>query len=196
VSIALRSAVFGLAVTLPQAGFACAQLSQNVWMCARGTPWETATWDQFGDGATILMQDFIFDFNEDFPGQESADDLTTLEEQYTFFAAFHKDNYDDHTLLPQVIRVDTLETDHASAYRVVQRSTSLWDGHKYLETAIIAQVGTHRILLNFEGPDDMPLSVMDAETENVLSFLRDTCADPVSCAEDYEWPPTAPLKEE
>jgi hypothetical protein len=37
---------------------------------------------------------------------------------------------------------------------------------------------------------------MQTEADNMLSFLRDTCADPVSCAEDYEWPPEAPLKED
>lgn len=194
-TLALRSAAVGLALLTPQIATACAQLSQNVWMCARDTPWETATWDQFGDGATILMQDFVFDFSEDFPGVELTDDLTTLEEQYTFFAAFQQDNYEDDDPLPEVIRVDTIETDHATAHRVLQRAVSLWDGHPYLETAMIAQVGTHRIWLNFEGPEDMPLAVMDTETEKVLSLLRDTCADPVSCAEDYEWPPTAPLKE-
>lgn len=187
--------LFVAALMIPQMASACGQLSAHVWMCARGTVWETATWEQHGDGATIRMQDFTLNFSEQFPGTERANSETTIEELYGYYSEFLKDNYDDDSLLPQVIRSGWLKTDHARAKQVLQRGTSLWDGHRYLETSMLAEVGTYRILLELQAPEDMAVPVMDAAAADVLSFLRADCADPVSCADDYEWPPAAPLKE-
>lgn len=193
-SMLLRTTAFAAAMAVPQMASACAQLSENIWMCARGNAWETATWDQFGDGSAMLLRDLVFNFNEDFPGQELTDESTTLEEQYVFLAAWQQDIYDDDFPAPQVLRTDLVEKEHVIAHRVLQRGS--WEGQPYLETLMIAQVGRHRILLQLEGPGDMPISQMDAEANNILSYLRNTCADPVSCAEDYEWPPAAPVKEQ
>lgn len=190
----LRLGLLVAALGFPQAVLACGQLSAHVWMCARGTAWETATWEQHGDGATIRMQEFTLDFSETFPGTERADDETTIEALYGFYTAFLKDNRDDDTLVPQVIRSGWAENDHLRAKQVLQRGISAWDGTPYLETAMLAQVGEHRILLELKGPADMEETRMDAAAADVLSFLRPTCADPVSCADDYEWPPAAPLK--
>lgn len=181
-------------LTAPQSALACAQLTQHIWMCARDTPWETATWDQFGDGATLLMQQYILNFTEDFPGSDLRDDLTTLEEQYTTYDAFQQDIYDEDYPAPTVIRTDAVTLDITAAHRVVQRG--IWMGTPYIEAATLAEVGAHRILLQLQAPDETPLADLDRQTEAVLSFLHDTCADPVSCADDYEWPPAAPLSEQ
>ena len=189
-------ALTAAALCLPQTAAACGQLSENVWMCARDTAWETATWEQNGDSATIRMQAFALSFAEVFPGTERADETTSNEELHGYYSAFLKDNYDDDSLLPQVIQADSIELADATAHRVLQLNTSLWDGHKYLEASMIAQVGTHQILLELQGPEDMAVPMMAAEAKTVLSYLRTHCADPISCADDYDWPPTAPLKEE
>lgn len=191
----LRLGLFVAALSMPQMALACGQLSAHVWMCARGTVWETATWEQHGDGATIRMQEFTFDFSEQFPGTERANSETTIEELYGYYAEFLKDNYDDDALRPEVIRSGWAETEHLRAKQVLQRGISPWNGLPFLETAMLAQVGEHKILLELKGPADMDLPKMDAAAAEVLSFLRSSCADPVSCADDYEWPPEAPLKE-
>jgi hypothetical protein len=191
----LRAALVVGAFSAPQAATACADLSQHVWMCARDTVWETATWEQNGDGATIRMQDFTFNFSEQFPGKEKADENTTLQDVYGFYSDFLKENRGDDTYAPKVIRTTLVGNENVTALQVLQRGVALWDDKPYLETSMLAQVGTHRILLELRGPQDMPLDTMDAAAADILSFLRDSCADPVSCAEDYEWPPTAPLKD-
>ena len=52
---------------LPQAAAACAQLSAQVWMCDRGTPWEEATWDTVGDGSTRYLGEVILNFTQEWP---------------------------------------------------------------------------------------------------------------------------------
>ena len=63
---------------LPQAAAACAQLSAQVWMCDRGTPWEEATWDTVGDGSTRYLGEVILNFTQEWPGYDIADGTSTL----------------------------------------------------------------------------------------------------------------------
>lgn len=184
------------ALSLPTAASACGQISQNIWMCARDTGWETATWEQHGDSATVRMYDMNLTFDTQFPGSERGDAATSLDTLHGYFTEFVAENYDDDALMPRVIRTQFVDGENVAATQVMQYGTSLWDGHEYLETEMLAQVGGHRILLSLKGPKDMDHKRMQTEADNMLSFLRDTCADPVSCAEDYEWPPEAPLKED
>lgn len=176
----------GAALALPQMVAACAQLSEAVWMCDRGTAWEAAQWDQFGDGATRLLGDFVLDFNDQWPGHDITDAAATLEEQYATYAEW---TAADVAVQPDVLHIDTLESPYAKALRHIQRD--VWEGEPYLQTVMLAQVGRARIMLWLQGPDGMPVEQMDAASSEIVSMLRDSCADAISCAEDYMPPQTA-----
>ena len=53
------------AMGLARPAEACHQLSANVWMCASGSDWRAAEWDPYGDGASLLLNDYVLSFTED-----------------------------------------------------------------------------------------------------------------------------------
>jgi hypothetical protein len=139
-----------------------------------------------------LLDEFVFDFYEEFPGSELTDDLTTIQEQYVTYDAFVRDGYLDGETLPDVLRTDAVKTDHANAHRVLQRRK--WQDRDYLQTVMLTQVGAARIMLLLEAPNETPLAEMDVAADVIMASLRDSCADPVSCADDYKWPAVVPPK--
>ncbi|QFT60007.1 hypothetical protein FIU94_14340 [Sulfitobacter sp. THAF37] len=186
---ALAWALGAALLSLPQTAAACAQLSQDVWMCARGSAWETATWDQYGDGATLLLDDYVLDFTQDWPGSEITDGISTLEELFTTYAAWAAAEAEAPSNL---LQSDKLDLPHATVVRQIQRD--LWEGEPYLQAVMLAQVSDARIMLWLQAPNETPVEDLDLVSREVVTQLRDSCADPVSCAEDYE-PPQAASKE-
>ncbi|APE43457.1 hypothetical protein BOO69_08535 [Sulfitobacter alexandrii] len=184
--LAVAGAVGMALLGLPQAAVACAQLSQDVWMCDRGTPWETATWDQYGDGATLLLDDYVLDFTQEWPGHEITDGVSTLEE---LFATYNAWAAAEAEAPANLLQSDRMNLPHATVVRHIQRD--LWEGEPYLQAVMLAQVSDARIMLWLQAPNETPVEDLDLASREVASLLRDDCADPVSCAEDYEPPETA-----
>ncbi|MDD9722703.1 hypothetical protein PVW51_18515 [Sulfitobacter sp. PR48] len=190
--ISLRTIAWALGtalVALPQAAAACAQLSQDIWMCDRGTPWEAAVWDQYGDGATLLLDNYVLDFTQEWPGHEITDNLATLEEVYTTYAEWVAA---DAEVPSEVLIADKLTLPDATVLRHLQRD--VWEGEPYLQAVMLSQVGAARIMLWLQAPNETSVEQLDAASRDLVALLRDNCADAVSCAEDYA-PPQAASKE-
>lgn len=181
----IAALTLGAAMAQPQASYACAQLSANVWMCDRGTPWETATWDVIGDGSTRYLGEVIFNFTEEWPGHEITDPAATLEEQYTTYAEWIAG---DGGPAPDVRQIDQIKTPQGETFRHLQYDEI--EGARTMSAVMLSQVGDARIMLYLDTADSMPLAEMDKLSYDVAMMLRDTCADEVSCAEGYTPPET------
>lgn len=171
--------------SLPHIGSACAQLSPNVWMCDRGTAWESAEWDGAGDGNARYLGDLTFNFTEDFPGVEINAGDATLEEQYTTYSEWVAA---DGMAPVEVLQTDTIQTEHATALRHLQRDRI--EDQDTMSAVMLAQVSDARIMLYLDAPATTTLAEIDALSRDVVDLLRADCADPVSCAEDYTPPRT------
>ena len=172
-----------LAVALPHAASACAQLSEHVWMCDRGTPWELAEWDAAGDGATRILGDVVLNFTEEWPGFEISDDLATLEERYATYVAWVAA---DGMSPLQVLQSDNVDFPSGNAFRTIQRDEI--EGEEFLSAVMLAQVGAARIMLYLDAPENTELAEMDSLSRGVLTLLQDSCADEISCADNYQLP--------
>ena len=162
---------------LPQAAAACAQLSAQVWMCDRGTPWEEATWDTVGDGSTRYLGEVILNFTQEWPGYDIADGTSTLEEQYETYSAWIAA---DGGPAPEVLKVDRIDTPMGTTLRHLQYDEI--EGDRTLSAVMLSDVGSARIMLYLDTTDTMPLDEMDKMSFEVAMMLRDTCADEISCA--------------
>lgn len=165
--------------TLPHLAAACTNLSETVWLCDRESAWEAAEWDPYGDGTTLLLDDFALDFSQDYPGADILDATTTLEEQMTTYVA-----YQEAETAPELLRdEEEIETPYANA-RLRHQKLALEDV-VYQQTVVLAEVGRSRVMLWLSAPEDTPPENMDTAAAEIVSMLRDSCADPVSCAEGY-----------
>ena len=170
------AATMAVGLSVAQGAAACHQLSANVWMCAKGTSWEAAEWDPYGDGATLLLDDFILNFTEDFPGAEIRDDLTSLEEQFVTYAELAA--ADGNPPL-EVHRQETFAIPAGTAFRSLQR-----DRYDDIETAsavMLAEVDVARIMIWLDGPANMDWTDVDSASLTVLETLRNVCGDPEDC---------------
>jgi hypothetical protein len=174
------------ALALPQAAAACAQLSQHVWLCDRGTPWEMAEWDQYGDGSTLYLDDLRLNFTEEWPGHRIGENDATLEEQYVTYAEWMKaeDNAPE-----EVFATDRLDLPEARVLRYLQRDRIAGEPAT-MSAVMLAEVAAARIMLWLDAPETTPMAEIDTLSRDLAAMLRGTCADAVSCAEDYE-PPAA-----
>ncbi|MGB3244658.1 MAG: hypothetical protein WBB25_08995 [Sulfitobacter sp.] len=171
---------FILAATLPQMSAACAQLSENVWLCDRGSQWEAAEWDTASDGSTLINGALVLNFTEHWPGFEITDDLSTLQEQFTTYSEWIAA---DGEAPLEVYQTDLLDIESGEALRSIERNQI--DGSETLSAIMLVQVSASRIMIFLDGPVGMDVREMDAASREVLSLLKDNCADPVSCAADY-----------
>lgn len=184
----LRAFSLGIALAwaLPSAAAACAQLSENVWMCDRSTAWETAEWDAAGDGSARFLGDLTLTFTEEWPGFEIGDDVTTLEERYATYAEWVAG---DGQMPLEQLQNDRVTVGDATSVRSIQRDEI--EGNAYMSVVMMTQVGASRIMLYLDAPDSTPITEMDTMSRDILALLRDTCADEISCAADYERPAAA-----
>ena len=174
------------AIALPHAVAACAQLSENVWMCDRDTAWEVAAWDAAGDGSTLILGDLALSFTEEWPGFEIGDGLATLEERYATYAEWIAADGDAPL---EVFQNDRLTFASGSAVRSIQKDTL--EGDTFLSAVMLAEVGASRIMLYLDAPETTDIANMDTLSRSVLALLHDSCADPISCADDYQRPDPA-----
>lgn len=181
----LAASALALGLALPQAGLACAQLSEHVWMCDRGTPWETAQWDAAGDGSARILGDVVLSFTEQWPGHEIGDDLATLQERFVTYEEWMRG--DDLAPL-EVHAQQVFDIPAGQVFRSLQRDAV--DGAELVSAVMLAQVGEARIMLFMDTPADTAWPALDTMSRAALDLLRPACADEVSCAEDYE-PPLA-----
>ncbi len=173
----LSGIVMAAAMVLPVQVLACHQLSQNVWMCAGDTPWEQAEWDPYGDGATLLLDDYALSFTEDFPGAEIRDVLTTLEEQFVTYAELTEA---DGNAPLEVNRQELITLDGVQAYRSLQRDK--YDDSQTTSAVMLADVKAARIMLYLDGPPTLAWDRIDTASRDVLALLRASCADVATCA--------------
>ncbi|KIN61079.1 hypothetical protein Z945_2064 [Sulfitobacter noctilucae] len=161
---------------LPQAALACHQLSQAVWMCAAGTPWAAVRWDTAGDGTTMILNDYVLSFSENFPGAEIRDDLTTLQEQFVTYAELME--ADDAAPI-EVTRQEIVEFTAGEAFRSLQLDR--YDDIDTVSAVMLAEVGTARIMLYLDGPQTLDWPEIDSASRGVLDLLRESCADAQTC---------------
>lgn len=176
-SLRALAVMMGVALTLPVQALACHQLSVNVWMCASGTAWQEAKWDPYGDGATLLLDDFALSFTEDFPGAGIRDVLTTLEEQYITYAEL---TAADGNAPLEVHRQEVVQFETGSAFRSLQRDK--YDDSQTTSAVMLADVRAARIMLYLDGPATLEWNMIDAASRGVLDLLRASCADVATCA--------------
>lgn len=183
----MRCAIATLAIcaatTVPQVAAACAQLAPEVWMCDRGTVWEAAEWDVFGDGSTRYTPDFILNFTQEWPGFQITDDIATLEEQFATYVEWIA--ADGHPP-PEVLQVDKIVTPRGLTLRHLQYDEI--EGDRTMSAVMLSEVGASRIMLYLDAADDTPIEQMDKMSFDVAMMLRDSCADEVSCAQENEPP--------
>ncbi len=184
----LRALTIGgiVALALPHTVAACSQLSAHIWMCDRDTPWEVAGWDAAGDGSTRILGDMVLNFTEEWPGYEIADDLATLEERYATYSEWIA--ADGNTPL-EVFQSDRVNFAGGTAVRALQRDAL--DGDELMSAVMLAEVGASRIMLYLDTPSDTALADVDSQSRSILEMLNDTCADAISCADDYQRPGAA-----
>lgn len=168
---------FGMAMGLPHMASACHQLSAHVWMCAGGTPWALAEWDPYGDGATLLLDDYVLNFTEDWPGAEIRDDLTTLQEQFVTYSELVE--VDGNAPL-EIKAQDVLDIPAGKAFRSLQRDR--YDEVETISAVMLAQVSEARIMLWLDGPLSTEWETIDSNSYAVLDLLRDACVDAQTCA--------------
>jgi len=166
-----------LALSLPEMAQACHQLSENVWMCAHGTAWHTAEWDPYGDGATLLLDDYALSFTEDFPGADIKDDLSTLQEQFVTYSELVTA---DGTPPIEVYTQEVLEIATGQSFRSLQRDR--YDDIETVSAVMLAEVRDARIMLYLDGPRTLDWASIDDVSRDVLALLRGECADKASCA--------------
>jgi len=169
--------VMATALALPQTASACHQLSENIWMCAGDTAWSDAKWDPYGDGATLLLDDYILNFTEDWPGSEIKDELTTLQEQFVTYSELVEA---DGNAPLAVKQQDVLELPAGKAFRSLQRDR--YDDVETVSAVMLAEVADARIMLWLDGPRNLEWDSIDAESYAVLTMLREACVDETTCA--------------
>lgn len=174
---------FAVAFALPHTAVACAQLSENIWMCDRGTAWEAADWDAAGDGSARFLDDLTLTFTEEWPGFEIGDDLTTLEERYATYAEWM---VGDGQIPLEELQFDRVTVGGTTSVRSIQRDEI--EGNAFMSVVMLAEVGASRIMLFLDAPDNTPSGDMDTMSRDILALLNDNCADEISCADDYERP--------
>ena len=179
-------AAFALAALLPQTAAACAQLSAHVWLCDRGSAWESAEWDPASDGATLILDDLVLNFTEEWPGFEITDEQSTLQEQ---FATYSEWIATDGEAPLEVYQTDEIQIESGWALRSIERN--VLDGGDIISAIMLAQVSASRIMIYLDGPAYLEIEAMDMASRELLGLLRETCADPVSCAKDYVRPGAA-----
>ena len=165
-------------IALPQASAACAQLSESVWMCDRGTAWENATWDPVGDGTTRYLGEVILNFTDQWPGFEISDSSTTLSEQFDTYTAWIAA---ENTTPPEVLQVDKIVTPRGLTLRHLQYDEI--DGSRTMSAVMLSEVGPSRIMGYLDSADTMPLEEMEKISFEVAMMLRDSCADEITCAD-------------
>lgn len=170
-------ALLGLVIGLPQMASACHQLSANVWMCAAGTAWAGAEWDPYGDGATLLLDDYVLNFTEDWPGADIRDDLTTLQEQFVTYSELAAA---DGNAPLEIKSQDVLDVAAGKVFRSLQRDR--YDDIETVSAVMLAEVSEARIMLWLDGPSHTEWETIDSSSYEVLSLLRDACADVQTCA--------------
>ena len=164
-------------IALPQTAAACQQLSANVWLCAGDSPWASAEWDPYGDGATLLLDDYVLNFTEEFPGADIRDDLTTLEEQFVTYAELTEA---DGNAPLAVERQEGFDIPAGRAFRSLQRDR--YDEVETVSAVMLAEVDVVRIMLWLDAPVTTSWTQIDAASLEVLESLRNICADPDKCA--------------
>ncbi len=181
----LRAFLLGAvaALALPHAASACAQLSQHVWMCDRGTPWETAEWDTAGDGTARFLGELVLAFSEEWPGFEIGDDISTLEER---FETYEQAVADDGHITLETLLTDRVTLGDATSVRSIQRDEI--EVTAFMSAVMLTQVGSRQIMLYLDAPETTELSEMDQMSRDILVLLKDNCADEISCADDYQRP--------
>lgn len=174
---ALAALPLVLALTaLPRIAEACHQLSESVWMCAGTSAWAAAEWDPYGDGASLLLDDYTLSFTEDWPGAEIRDGLTTLEEQFVTYAELAKA---DGNAPLEVKAQEAFDIPSGRAFRSLQR-----DHYNDVETVsavMLAEVDVVRIMLWLDAPRNTGWDKVDTESLEILGLLRNVCADPDTC---------------
>ncbi len=181
--IPFAALVICAAIGTPHMSSACAQLAPEVWMCDRGTEWETAKWDVVGDGSTRYIPEFIMNFTQEWPGFAITDSVATLEEQ---FATYVEWIAADNVVAPEVLQVDKIVTPHGLTLRHLQYDEV--DGDRTMSAVMLSEVGASRIMLYLDAADTMSLEQMEKMSFDVAMMLRDTCADAISCAPEDEPP--------
>ncbi len=175
----LRALAMALVVgiALPQTALACYQLSERIWMCAGDSIWKTAEWDQYGDGATLLLDDYVLNFTEDFPGSDIRDDLSTLQEQFATYVELVEA---DGTAPLEIKLQDSFDIPAGKAFRSLQRE--LYDDTESVSAVMLAEIGAARIIFYLDGPKTLDWDTIDTTSRGVLDLLRDSCADKKTCA--------------
>jgi hypothetical protein len=164
-------------IALPQTALACYHLSENVWMCAGQSVWQAAEWDIYGDGSTLVVDDYVLNFTEDFPGAEIKDDLSTLAEQFVTYAELAAA---DGTAPLEINTQDLLDIPAGSAFRSLQRDR--YDGVETVSAVMLVEVSKARIMLYLDGPQKLDWDTVDVASRGVLDLIRDSCADAATCA--------------
>ena len=164
------------AFALPQPAAACFQLSQSVWMCANDTAWAGASWNPYDDGSSLLLEDYVLNFTEDFPGADIRDALTTLEEQFVTYSALMEA---DGTQPLEVHRQEILIIEGGRAFRSLQRE--IYDDTETVSAVMLADISDARIMLYLDGSPTLSWQDIEVESTGVLNLLRDNCADQTSC---------------
>ncbi|MGJ8616846.1 MAG: hypothetical protein ACSHWS_08370, partial [Sulfitobacter sp.] len=143
-------------------------------------------WDPAGDGTTRILGDVTLNFTEEWPGFEIGDDLTTLKERYTTYSEWVAG---DGNAPLQVLQSDQLTLEGGIAVRSIQLDAL--EGKTFMSAVMLAQVGASRIMLYLDAPENTEIEHMEAMSRDVAGMLRDSCADPISCAADYQRPGVA-----
>ena len=177
----MRPAVLGIvaaaALALPQMARACFQLSDAIWMCAADTAWAEATWDPYGDGATLNLGDYLLNFTDNWPGAEIRDDLTTLEEQFATYAELTEA---DGNPPVEVHSQELLELPVGKAFRSLQRDR--YDDVETVSAVMLVEISAARLMIYLDGPETLDWPQIDSESRVILAALRDSCADTTTCA--------------
>jgi len=166
----VRGFLAALAALLPMQASACEGVTRHFMLCADGSAWAAAEWDQFGDGVTVHLAPYAFDSVEDWAGRHTGEAPTTAAALDLLIADRMKGQVDvDHLR-------DAFATPHLTVERVVQTIT--FEGDPPIRRAsMMAEGGGHRVLLMLTAPGDTPPEVLAQASRDLVNLLRPSAGD-------------------
>lgn len=161
-----RSAVLALVLIapLPVAAADCPGLSRHFDFCDAGTDWAAGDWEQFGDGATLHLGDWDFDFAEDWAGRHAFEAPTIA----AALQALSDDGRGERARVDHL--ADAFATPDLSVVRQVQTLT--FEDETTLRATMIAEGGGQRILLMLNAPPETPIDLMERRSREIAALVR------------------------
>lgn len=166
------AAALTLALALPAAASAeaCSGLGRNFVICPAGTPWDSARWNQFGDGAALESNGYSLEFTESWAGRRNGDTLDAALDN--LLAEFAAEELAEGYAAPGTLLRDSFDTGALQVVRAIIEVQDDDGADPFLMATMIAESRDLRIMLMLSHDDDIALADLDATARAVAALVR------------------------